>query len=255
MGEPCNAIFSAAALAAYRRLFTFLWRLKRVEHSLTAVWRKHCTASRLLSTLHRDPTMHGCYVLRNEMVHFVYNLQYYLMFEVIECASLELHKQLEAATDLDGLLAAHGHYLSSITQKAMLSAEDEAMHRALVALFDSILAFARVQDQLYMSLLEQKAAAREHAAIIAASERAGAFASRGDLTAAQLGEVVVESRFEEQLQLAAAEYRRRIHTFLRAVTKHSSYDLAFLSYRLDFNGHYESQQQPGAALEPAEAEP
>ena len=87
VGAPCDTIFSTSALASYRRLFTFLWQLKRVEHSLTAVWRKHCTASRLLSTLHRDPTMHGCYVLRNEMVHLIYNLQYYLMFEVNECAS------------------------------------------------------------------------------------------------------------------------------------------------------------------------
>jgi hypothetical protein len=87
VGAPCDTIFSTSALASYRRLFTFLWQLKRVEHSLTAVWRKHCTASRLLSTLHRDPTIHGCYVLRNEMVHLIYNLQYYLMFEVIEMAS------------------------------------------------------------------------------------------------------------------------------------------------------------------------
>ena len=87
VGAPCDTIFSTSALASYRRLFTFLWQLKRVEHSLTAVWRKHCTASRLLSTLHRDPTIHGCYVLRNEMVHLIYNLQYYLMFEVIEIAS------------------------------------------------------------------------------------------------------------------------------------------------------------------------
>ena len=87
VGAPCDTIFSTSALASYRRLFTFLWQLKRVEHSLTAVWRKHCTASRLLSTLHRDPTRHGCYVLRNEMVHLIYNLQYYLMFEVNECAS------------------------------------------------------------------------------------------------------------------------------------------------------------------------
>ena len=38
------------------------------------------------------------------------------------------------------------------------------MHTALVALFDAVLQFARTQDALYMSLLEQKAAARQHTA-------------------------------------------------------------------------------------------
>ena len=95
-----------------------------------------------------------------------------LPHQVIECESLVLHERLHAATDLDGLLAAHGQFLASLTQKAMLGAEDEMMHRALVSLFDAILAFARVQDQLYMSLLEQKAAAREHVAAIADSSRA-----------------------------------------------------------------------------------
>ena len=67
-GPPCDVVLSASAMAAYRRAFTFLWRLKRVEYSLTAAWRKHCTTARLLPQLHVDPTMNRCYKLRNEMV-------------------------------------------------------------------------------------------------------------------------------------------------------------------------------------------
>ena len=36
----------------------------------------------LLRGLRADPLMHACHTLRHEMIHFVYNLQYYLMFEV-----------------------------------------------------------------------------------------------------------------------------------------------------------------------------
>lgn len=155
LGAPCDAIFSVRALAEYRRIFTFLWRLKRVEHSLSAVWRKHCTTARLLArVLGRDPTMHGCYLLRNEMVHFVYNLQYYLMFEVIEGASLQLAAKLAAASSLDDLLSAHSHFLASIVQKAMLRDVDEEMAHALKELFDTILRFARAQERLSMTRLE-----------------------------------------------------------------------------------------------------
>ena len=58
-------------MAQYRQLFIFLWRLKRVEHSLTAVWRKHGTSARLLPALRGDRLLHGCHTLRNSMIHFV----------------------------------------------------------------------------------------------------------------------------------------------------------------------------------------
>ena len=199
VGPPCDTLFSEGAMASYRRVFTFLWQLKRVEHSLTAIWRKHCTTARLLQTLHRDPAMHTCHLLRHEMVHFVYNLQYYLMFEVVECASLELSERLSSASDLDGLLAAHGHFLSSIVQKLMLRPEDESTAHALKALFESVLKFAKAQDQLYMSLLEQKAAARQHADAAQASAKKGRWGAQGAVSDTLLGRVVVESRFREEV--------------------------------------------------------
>ena len=79
---PVSVVLSADAMVQYRQVFTLLWRLKRVEHSLTALWQKHGTTAHLLRGLRADPLMHACHTLRHEMIHFVYNLQYYLMFEV-----------------------------------------------------------------------------------------------------------------------------------------------------------------------------
>ena len=72
--------------------------------------------------------------------------------------------EYDAATDLDEILNAHAAFLSLIERQAMLRLEDEPTHHALKALFDTILQFARHQDVLYMPLLEQKAAAKQHAA-------------------------------------------------------------------------------------------
>ncbi len=44
---------------------------------------------------------YSCYTLRNEMLHFISNLQYYMMFQVLECSWDELHKRMKAASDLD----------------------------------------------------------------------------------------------------------------------------------------------------------
>ena len=250
VGSPVDVVFSSSAMRSYRQVSTFLWRLKRVEHSLTAVWRKHCTTARLIPRLHREPTMHGCYLLRNEMVHFVYNMQYYLMFEVIECASVEFAEQLNAATDLDMVLNSHARFLGSIETKAMLRPEDEEMHRALKELFDAILQFARAQDVLYMSLLEQKASARQHAASVKSSASSAVWGAVGDVSDSQLGGVTVEPRLTEQLLAAASDYKRRFGTFFALVREHASYDLAFLAFRLDFNEYYESLAAEAAAENP-----
>ena len=76
-----------------------------MEHALTGVWRKHGTTARLLQHhLHRDPVMHGCHLLRHEMVHFVCQLDYYLKFEVIECSwqvpPLDLPRVARASSQL-----------------------------------------------------------------------------------------------------------------------------------------------------------
>lgn len=48
-----------------------------------------------------------CQTLRNEMNHFVTNLQYYMMFEVLEGSYTEFEREMAAATGLDELIAAH----------------------------------------------------------------------------------------------------------------------------------------------------
>ena len=239
-GSPCDVIFSEGAMRMYRQASTFLWRLKRVEYTLTAVWRKHCTTARLIPKLHKDATMHAAYLLRNEMVHFVYNLQYYLMFEVIECAYNALDQKLSDASDLEDMLSAHTTFLADIERKAMLRREDEGIFLALKALFDSILQFARSQDVLYMSLLEQKAAHKAHAATVGASAAQGKWGATGAVSAAELGAVAVEPRLAEQLAAAADDYRSKFTTFFSLMRRHASYDLALFVFRLDFNEYYEA---------------
>lgn len=50
---------------------------------------------------------HKGHVLRNEMIHFINNLQYYMMFEVIESAWQDLEADMAKAEDLDQLIVAH----------------------------------------------------------------------------------------------------------------------------------------------------
>ncbi|CAG8501787.1 10373_t:CDS:10 [Ambispora gerdemannii] len=113
--SPINTIFTPQAMEEYLRLFNFLWRLKRVEYGLSDAWRRQTTSARNLAEieeLKRD--INSSRVVCNEMIHFVYQLQYYILFEVIECSWDELVTDIEKKSgDLDSLIEAHNRYLNN----------------------------------------------------------------------------------------------------------------------------------------------
>jgi gamma-tubulin complex component 3 len=82
---PLSTILTPDVMKEYLRIFNFLWRLKRVDHSLSTTWSQHMTSKFQLSSL-RDirEDLHRCNLLRHEMVHFITNIHNYLMVEVLE---------------------------------------------------------------------------------------------------------------------------------------------------------------------------
>lgn len=124
MELPLSTILTQQAMEEYRRLFKFLWRLKRVEHAVGARWKAGILGVHRLGGVEIfSRILHVCYVGCSEMVHFVYQMQYYLLFEVLECSWDELKKQClrEQHLDLDQVIQAHAHYLHSMTTKALIT--------------------------------------------------------------------------------------------------------------------------------------
>ena len=93
-----------------------------------------------------------CHCVRNEMSHFCMNLQYYIMFEVLEEGWTEFKSKMEAAEDLDALISAHDLYLDGVVEKALLGERSQALVRQLNLVFDLIMRFqgfsARIQEIL-----------------------------------------------------------------------------------------------------------
>jgi gamma-tubulin complex component 3 len=123
---PVDVVVSDWGNRQYLKVFNFLWRIKRVEFALSSAWRKVTTGSRgVLQTDHAvvQETWKMTRGFLAEMVHFVGQLQYYILFEVIESSWTELQARLqrEDAT-LDDIIKAHKTYLNSITHKGLLGA-------------------------------------------------------------------------------------------------------------------------------------
>lgn len=162
-GVPLNTIFTESVMARYLRIFNFLWKLRRVEHALIGTWKTmkpNCVTSRFSSKLPNTIqsqlilTSRRCQVLWDEMNHFVTNLQYYIMFEVLEVSWSNLLKEMELAKDLDDLLLAHEKYLFSIVEKSLLGERSQILNKTLFILFDLILRFRSHADRLHEGINE-----------------------------------------------------------------------------------------------------
>jgi len=155
---PLDVVFTPEAESKYLRVFTFLWRLKRVEVSLNATWQT--MKPNVAASLERDGVagpagaalaaeLRRCHTLRGEMHHFVSNLQYYVMFEVLEGSWDAFTRELNDADDLDALVQAHDTFLDAVTRKSLLSPASQLLAHTLGAIFDAILRFRAFADRLY----------------------------------------------------------------------------------------------------------
>jgi gamma-tubulin complex component 3 len=82
---PVDVVVTPYSSKQYLKLFNFLWRIKRVEYALGSSWRRFMTGARGVlkavdDLVGADWKKARCVVA--EMVHFVNQLQYYILFEV-----------------------------------------------------------------------------------------------------------------------------------------------------------------------------
>eukprot|EP00730_Choanoeca_flexa_P003262 TRINITY_DN11344_c0_g1_i4.p2 TRINITY_DN11344_c0_g1~~TRINITY_DN11344_c0_g1_i4.p2 ORF type:complete len:106 (+),score=13.12 TRINITY_DN11344_c0_g1_i4:213-530(+) len=72
-----------------------------------------------------SPILHDSRMLAAEMTHFIKEVQYYLLFEVLESCWHELQAQVVAARGLDDVIAAHNAFLDHIMDRMFLSEQHQ----------------------------------------------------------------------------------------------------------------------------------
>ncbi|KAL2831079.1 Spc98 family-domain-containing protein [Aspergillus cavernicola] len=121
---PVDVVITPWGSTQYLKVFNFLWRVKRVEFSLGSTWRRCMTGARGVlrsvdDKVGSDWKRARCVIA--EMIHFVCQLQYYILFEVIESSWDQLQASISRpGCTLDDLIEAHTKYLNSITHKGLL---------------------------------------------------------------------------------------------------------------------------------------
>jgi gamma-tubulin complex component 3 len=159
---PVDVVVTPYGSRQYLKVFNFLWRVKRVEYALGSTWRRYMTGARgvlasVADKVGADWKIARCCVA--EMIHFVCQLQYYILFEVIESSwdALQLEISKPECT-LDDLIDAHARYLQSITHKGLLgsaassrgsSSKEDSFLAQLHEILKIMLAYKDAVDGLY----------------------------------------------------------------------------------------------------------
>jgi len=141
---PLTAVVHPDAMEKYYKVFNLLFRLKRIDWMLNSTWRQSTVLNHALrlmiskygdvalrptgtsSTKHSNDLARMKQLLRtfamtrHKMVHFISNLQSYLMFEVLESGWKDLVSKLQSSRTLDEVISAHNEYLDEIVIKSLL---------------------------------------------------------------------------------------------------------------------------------------
>ncbi|CAG8503370.1 7710_t:CDS:10 [Gigaspora rosea] len=206
--SPINTIFTPHAMQQYLKLFNFLWRLKRVEHDLSSAWRRNMTNARSLYQIEElKKDINTSRLVCSEMIHFTSQLQYYILFEVIECSWDELVKDYTKSGDLDSLIEAHNKYLKNITTKVFLdTSSNQSYHTRLLNIIQFIFQYKNGLDELHNFSLKE--------------------ILRGDNANIERGQ---HKMIQERLTETAGLFKREVIGLLVALANHHDTDLRFLS--------------------------
>ncbi|THU70255.1 hypothetical protein C4D60_Mb08t23100 [Musa balbisiana] len=144
-------------------------------------------------------------------------------------------EEMNAAKDLDDLLAAHEKYLNSIVEKSLLGERSQGLIRILFVLFDLILRLRSHAERWFEHIFELQVRGRSKSRIKMMG--AGPWFVGDRKAMMQLaGEFL--GRMGEDLDKIAKEYSASLDDFISQLPIQQHVDLKFLLFRLDFTEYY-----------------
>lgn len=262
---PIDVIVTAEGSREYLKVFNFLWRVKRVEFALGSTWRRCMTGARgVLAAV--DDRVGGewktarCCVA--EMIHFVTQLQYYILFEVIESSWDELQLAIaRPGATLDDLIDAHARYLRAITHKGLLGQsratgtgrKEDSFLAQLHEILKVMLAYRDAVDGLYSFSVAEFTRRHEFGAQVAARTAQGrwgvteadedelrspATTTRPPPGGGEDDEMLLPSLSARLLRLST-DFRAKLNVLLGDLAYQPDVDMRFLGVVMNFNDVYQ----------------
>lgn len=244
---PLSLIISRKALTRYQMLFRHMFYCKHVERQLCNVWISNKTAKQ--HTLTSAKWFASAFTLRQRMLNFVQNIQYYMMFEVMEPTWHVLERNLKSACNIDDVLGHHTSFLDNCLKDCMLT--NPELLKVFSKLMSVCVMFTNCMQKFAQSMKLDGELGRltlEHGTMLGppteaerAEERTKKESARKHLTehmdTSQLafGFEATISNFDKNFSAHLLDLLARLSVYSTSDCEHG---MASVISRLDFNGFY-----------------
>ncbi|CAL1700978.1 unnamed protein product [Somion occarium] len=238
---PIDTVLDPEAMVKYLKLFNHLWKIKRIEATLSKSWMRIAGGAR---TFLRLPDLsyewHQIRIVMAEMIHFIRQMEAYCQLEVIECSwKILLDFVQKKEGDLDALIEAHRAYLDRMVKKVLLlnskAGREENLLNQVREVFTTIFQFKEATDDFYNYSLSESA--RRDAQ---RDEERGVFTGiRPEPRYAPDTLPHILGRIREY----GGMFSEKAQTIVHGLQSHSDLDCRFLGIRLSFSDFYKTKRE------------
>lgn len=142
---PLTLVLNRKALMLYQLLFRQLFYCKHVERQLCNLWLQNKSVKLLPAKGYT-----AAFALRQRMLNFIQNLEYYMMIEVIEPKWHIFLNRMETVSNIDDVLNHHGDFLHSCLEVCMMTNVGllQIIHKLMVVCITFCNCIKRLNDSL-----------------------------------------------------------------------------------------------------------
>ncbi|XP_061837149.1 gamma-tubulin complex component 2 isoform X2 [Nerophis lumbriciformis] len=227
---PLSLIINRKALTRYQMLFRHMFYCKHVERLLCNVWISNKDSKQL--SLHSAKWFSAAFALRQRMLNFVQNIQYYMMFEVMEPTWHLMEKNLKTASNIDDVLCHHTSFLDNCLKDCMLTNPE------LLRIFSKLMAVCGMFTtcmQRFTQTLRLERLSVDPAADKKTTTTTKLSPQHADTLQADGGFETTILNFDNNFSVLLLDLLDKLSIFSTNDCEHS---MISIIYRLDFNGFY-----------------
>lgn len=143
---PVLNIVRSDSLATYRRVFIFLLQLRRARYLLE---RLRLGSAAATATAAAAATTKIFYALKQKLLWFSGVVVAYITDQVLRPLTARLRVDLEAAVDVDGMVATHAAFISKMREQCLLGVKLAPIHGAVLSILNLTVRFCRLHAALH----------------------------------------------------------------------------------------------------------
>ncbi|XP_067118956.1 gamma-tubulin complex component 2-like [Centruroides vittatus] len=232
---PLSLVINRKALACYQMLFRHLFYCKHVERLLGNVWTLNKVAK--CFSVDASCSYASAFALRQHMLNFIQNLEYYMMFEVIEPNWHTFVSKIQEVSNVDDVLTCHGDFLDSCLKDCMLT-HPEGL-QTIVRLLKLCVTFANFMHQTHRYAIEAEISAMFDSTLPTVLEET-------EQTVKNTSPISSQISFQKQITSFHTDFASLLFDLLEMISGcgQDNYNdkMVNMLYRLDFNGFYSKKQ-------------